>query len=151
MRTWLYERLATDPDLRPDFGLDEAAVRKVVVPRRSEQTINVDVQVNLADELGTRRFIVYGLGNDTNEDLAEAMDHEAHRQFFQIWIHDEGPSYLLIDDTIPKIKARLQNASDKASHVTTVRWLETSQEFSNDTYKTVFRYVRFQAIISKGN
>lgn len=138
MRVWLYERLATDPSLRPDFGIDEAAVRESVVPRRSEETINVPTP-----------YIIYGLGNDTNEDLAEDDDHEAHRQFFTIWIHDKGPSFLLIDNTIPKIKKRLVKGSDPTSGVMTVRWLETSQEFNNETYGTVFRYVRFQAIIGR--
>jgi len=32
----------------------------------------------------------------------------------------------------------------------TIRYLETSAEFSNQTYNTIFRYIRFQAIIAKG-
>lgn len=95
-------------------------------------------------------YIVYGLGNDTNEDLSEDSLHEAHRQFFQVWIHDEGASYDQVDDMVEIVKSRLKNASDKNSRITTVRWLETSQEFSNETLNTIFRYVRFQAIISKG-
>jgi hypothetical protein len=139
MRTWLYERLATDPAFIPDLGVDEQAVRQVIIPRRSEETINIPGP----------RFLVFGLGNDTNEDLSEDPEHTAHRQFFTIWIHDEGPTFLKVDDLVKAVKARLIGASDKASFVNTVRWLETSQEFNNDTYKTVFRYCRFQAIIAR--
>jgi hypothetical protein len=31
-----------------------------------------------------------------------------------------------------------------------VHWLETSQEFSDQTFGTIFRYLRLQAVISKG-
>ena len=138
MRTWLYERLATDPELIPTLGVDETEVRTRIHPRRSEETIVLPTP-----------YIIFGLGNDTNEDLAEDTDHEAHRQFFTIWIHDEGPTFTTIDDLIPIIKARLQNAQDSDAGVTMVRWLETSSEFNNETYKTVFRYCRFQAIRSR--
>lgn len=138
MRAWLYERLATTTSLVPNFGADEAEVRTRILPRRASGTVNIDTP-----------YLIFGLGNATNEDLAEASDHEAERQFFSVWVHDTGPTFGLIDETIPKIKARLIGASDKTSKVTTIKYLETSGEFNNETYGTVFRYIRFQAIISR--
>lgn len=139
MRAWLYDHLTLDPIIQGFLGGTLLSAQSRIFPRESMLSVNAE-----------KPYLVYGLGNDSNEDLSEDPGHEAHRQFFQIWIHDEGGSYDVIDDMIPVIKASLQNASDPASNVTTVRWLETSQEFSNETLNTIFRYIRFQAIISKG-
>jgi hypothetical protein len=139
MRAWLYNRLVTATSLHSTLGGPEG-IRDRVVPRFASETINLP-----------KPFLVFGLGNATNEDLAEDTDHEAYRQFFQIWVHDEPASFLRIDnELIVPIKKLLTGASDKQASITTIRWLETSQEFNNETYNTIFRYIRFQAIISKG-
>ena len=142
MRAFLYDHLITDEDLWPLLevsGSVEAEER--IMPRQSQENI-----------LAPRPFIIYGLGNATSEQLADddAGDHEAERQFFQVWIHDEGGSYNKIEDIIPVIKRRLIGASHPPSKLVTIRYLETSAEFSNQTYNTIFRYIRFQAIIAKG-
>lgn len=139
MRAFLYDLLTTDAELQSLFGwtLEEAQDR--VIPRQSEESINIPAP-----------YIVYGLGNNTNEALAEDTDHTAHRQFFQVWIYDEGGDYGLIDDAIPVVKRILVNAHDTVSKVTTILWLETSAEFYNETYNKLFRYIRFQAIVSEG-
>jgi hypothetical protein len=139
MRAWLYDHLTTDPDLIGALRTDVNGILTRVMPRVSQDTINIP-----------KPFLVYGLGNNTNEDLAEDNDHEAHRQFFQVWIHDEGGDYGLIDDMVEIVKGAFQGKNHPPSNVTQVRWLETSGEFANETYNTIFRYVRFQAIISKG-
>jgi len=139
MRAWLYDLLVGSAELQVAMGYSADRMSAQVMPRRSQETFNI-----------LKPFIVYGLGNNTNEDLAEDTDHEAHRQFFQIWIHDDGGDFGRIDDIIEVVKRLLTNASSPVDHVTQVRWLETSQEFNNETYNTLFRYVRFQAIISKG-
>lgn len=142
MHVWLYDTLISDQDLWPYFG-GEVGIVDRVVPRRSEEGIS-----NL--EL-PKPFLVIGLGNDTNEHLGDdGVDFQAHRQFFQVWIHDEGGSYDTINNIIPIVKRRLVGKSDGPSDLTTVVWLETSQEFSNETYNTLFRYIRFQGIISRG-
>lgn len=140
MRAWLYDLLVTDPNLQTELGGD-TGIRERVMPRRSQGTINV-----------AKPFLIFGLGNATNEQLEDstANDAEAQRQFFQIWIHDEGESYVLIDDLVEMVKARLIGASSPPDKVMTTRYLETSQEFNNETYGTNFRYIRFQAIIAKG-
>jgi hypothetical protein len=142
MRAFLFDLLTTDQELWPLIGvgtLEQA--QEQIMPRQSQENI-----------LARRPFLVYGLGNATNEQLADddAGDHEAERQFFQVWIHDEGGSYNLIEDIIPVVKRRLIGASHPPSKLVTIRYLETSGEFSNQTYNTIFRYIRFQAIIAKG-
>lgn len=141
MRAWLYDHLTTDEALMAYIGATPETITGRVRPREASETINIEPP-----------FLIYGLGNATNEDLAEADDHQAERQFFQVWVHDRGGSYDRIDDIIEIVKARLRNASDPASKVMQVRYLETSAEFGNETYNTIFRYIRFQAIIgsSKG-
>lgn len=141
MRTWLYDRFISDAELQSMLGGVEA-IKTRVLPRRS-QTNTVDAQ---------RPFLMYGLGNNTNEALSDstANDVEAHRQFLQIWIHDEDSgSYSLVDDFIPVIKRILVGASSPENRIMTIAWLETSQEFHNETYNTLFRYLRFQAILGK--
>lgn len=139
MRAWLFDRLTADTDLQQDLGGVDG-IKDRVIPRRSR-----------GDILVARPFLIYGLGNATNEQLGDstANDVEAERQFFQIWIHDEEESYILIDNMITKVKKNLIGASSVPDKILTVRYLETSQEFNNETYNTNFRYIRFQAIRAK--
>lgn len=139
MRAWLYELLTTDAELADQLGGVEAIVDRVI-PRRGGE--NVDLPTP---------YLVFGLGNATNESLGDstAGDVEAERQFFEIWVHDSGGSFLTIDDIIILVKKRLTGASNPAANVITIRYLETSGEFSNETYNTIFRYIRFQAIRAK--
>lgn len=96
-------------------------------------------------------YLAYGLGNNTNEDLAEDDDHIANRQFLQIWAFDAGADYNLIDDVLDRVKVLLHNAQSPPDLVTRVGWLERSQDFYQQTLEAVFRYDRYQAIISKGS
>jgi hypothetical protein len=139
MRAWLYDRLTADTDLQQDLGGVDG-IKDRVIPRRSR-----------GDILVPRPFLIFGLGNATDEQLGDstANDAEAERQFFQIWVHDEEESYILIDNMITKVKKNLIGASSVPDKILTVRYLETSQEFNNETYNTNFRYIRFQAIRAK--
>ncbi len=132
--------LASYSSLWPLFGVADAnEMLTRIVPRYSQTTINLP-----------KPFLIYGLGNATNEDLAEDTDHVAFRQFFEVWVHDEGGDFDLIDDIVFEVKKALTGENDPDSMLTHIRWLETSGEFHNDTYNTNFRYIRFQGIISKG-
>ena len=95
--------------------------------------------------------MVFGLGNSTSEALVDSTaldpnDKDAERQFFQVWVHDDSESYSLIDSIVEKVKRRLIGASSTEHKVLTITYLETSAEFNNETYNTLFRYIRFQAI-----
>lgn len=140
MRAWLYDTLVSSVELQSELGGAGGIVDRVL-PRRSEFVVPK-----------LRPFLIYGMGNSTNEALGDdtAGDAEAERQFFQIWVHDEGGSYVLIDQLVDKVKRTLRGKSSSANQILTIRYLETSAEFSNETYGTNFRYIRFQAIIAKG-
>lgn len=138
MRGWLYDTLVGYPDLQGLIGGVEG-IKTRTIPRESQSTINLP-----------RPFLVYGLGNSTNEDLSEDLEHQAERQFSQIWVHDESGDFSLIDDIVREVKRALRNKGSAAHGIITTRYLETSQEFANETYNTIFRYVRFQHIITEG-
>lgn len=140
MRVWLYDTLTQDTELQGMLGGVEG-IKTRVIPRRSQTSIEVQSP-----------FLIYGLGNNTNEGLGDptANDVDAHRQFFQIWIEEEDSgSYAKIDEFIPVIKRLLTGASSPENNIMTIAWLENSQEFNNETYNTLFRYMRFQAILGK--
>lgn len=139
MRAFIYDTLVASTELQTLFNFTAEQMQDQVMPRRTRDNINLP-----------KPFIIFGLGNQTNEDLAEDSDHIANRQFFQVWIHDEGGDYGLIDEAVEAVKRALVNASSPSDNVTTIVWLETSAEFNNETYNTLFRYIRFQAILSKG-
>jgi hypothetical protein len=138
VRVWLYDRIVGSTELQVLFGYTTEEWPVQVMPRESRTTIP------------KKPFIIYGMGNETNEQLSEDADHKALRQFFQVWLHDEGGDYGRIDEGLEILRLLLQNGSDPDSDLTTINHLENSQEFSNESYNSIFRYARFQAIISKG-
>lgn len=139
MRVWLYDTLVASPELAAALQVGVEDMPNRVIPRESASNINLP-----------KPFVAFGLGTNTNEGLSEDPEHEAHRQFFQLWIHDSGTSYLRIDAALEALKNLLRGNSHAPSKVSQVIWLENSSEFSNETFNTIFRYARFQAIISKG-
>lgn len=146
MRAWLYDTLTQSEELQLDLGAEDIKTR--VVPRRSKTTVDIN---NLK-----RPFLIYGLGNATNQNLVDAtaddpQDKNATGQFFEVWIHDSGGSFVDIDAIVEHVIKLLNGASSPANGVISVSYLETSAEFNNETYDTNFRYVRFQAMIVKGN
>ena len=139
MRAFLFDTLTDYADLQADLGGAEG-IKDRVIPRRSR-----------GDILVARPFLIFGLGNATSEQLEDstANDAEAERQFFQVWVHDDEDSYVKIDQMIDKVKKCLIGASSVPHKVLTIRYLETSGEFNNESYNTNFRYIRFQAIRAK--
>lgn len=140
MRAFLHDLLHTDIELQTYLGLTPEELQARVMPRRAERTIDIP-----------KPFLIYGLGNASNMDLSDSTanepnDAEAERQYFQVWIHDEGGDFSVIDDIVEIVKRRLRGAQSTAHGIYTIEYLETSQEFNNETYNTNFRYIRFQAI-----
>lgn len=140
MRAWLYDTLATFNDLAWELGVAEEELPNRINPRRSETTIP------------SAPFVIIGMGYGNNEDLIDSTSGEVNpdRQYFQVWVHDDGNSFARIDRAMGLIRARLTGASSKEHGVVTINYLETSGEFGNQTYRTNFRYLRFQAIIVQG-
>lgn len=130
MRTWLYQLLSTNAGLTAIFGT---------------QFFQGE---NMTSRLYAKPFLVYTIGNATDEEFSE--DKRPYRQFFQIYIHDEPSDYVRIDDAARQVRAVLKNASSRQYGVINVRHLETSRDLDDQTMGTIVRYIRFQAIMEEG-
>lgn len=134
MRTWLYSTLTTDPALATLLGVDLAGLVDRVFQGESLDT-----------RLIPRPYLVYTLGNKTDETLSE--EDTAARQFFTLFIHDEPFDFTRVDFIVNRVKALLSMSQVKSSGIITVRHLETSRDLDDSTLGTILRYVRFQAIM----
>jgi len=130
MRVWLYSRLTGSSALA-------AYVNGRIIQGESAEQANI-----------LEPFIVYTIGNATDEELSEEPEGP-QRQFFQIYIHDRGGDYSRIDNIVAIIKTLLRNQSDKASGIINVIYLETSRDLDDSTMGTILRYIRFVAIKEK--
>ena len=128
MRTWLVNLIKTDPLIAAD-------VDDRVWARNSRNT-----------SVLTKPYIIYSLGVSSTMGLHDEED--AEQQYLQIWIHDEPGDYSRIDRIADNLKVRLVGAGSAPDRVMTILWLETSQEFDDETMETFYRYVRFRAIRS---
>lgn len=93
-------------------------------------------------------FIVFKLGVDSHMDLSE--DTRYNRQYFQVWVHDvntdDHADYGRIDDLLMEIKEVFHLANSPDNGVFSSEFLETSQDFNDDTLNTLFKYSRFTLI-----
>jgi hypothetical protein len=133
-RTWTYKRLTTFPGLIALIGADD--------PR-------VFAKKSMTSSIELHPYIVYKLGNNTGEDLAE--DQDVSRQFLQIFVHDyadgEVADYTKIDAVIKQIKLAFKLQSSPADGVIAANYLETSQDLNDETLNTVMKYIRLQLIV----
>lgn len=144
MRTWLYQRMINDATLlnlmrRTISGVleSDADVRKRFFASGSMTTSTTP-----------KPFIVYLMGNRTDQQMAEA-DYRAHRQFWQVWVHDAPADYARIDSIHDRIEDLFFGATSAADGVANTIHLERSRDFDDELLKTVFKYARFQSIIQK--
>lgn len=95
-----------------------------------------------------RPFLVYHMGNATDEGLWDSEDNpEASRQFLTVYVHDNPADYSRIDEIVEKvIKAMVNSGGSVADRILMVNYLETSRDFDDQTLKTIHRYIRFQLI-----
>lgn len=136
MRAWLYQTVINDPGLI-DYFEDLLQPGEVFSNR-------VYQGETLTDRLLPKPYLFYTLGNDSDENLSE--DVHPHRQFFTFYIHDSPSDYQRIDAIVDLLKKALVNKNGKEAGVITVRHLETSADFDDNTLGTILRYSRFQAI-----
>lgn len=108
---------------------------------------NIYQNESMLTAVEVKPFWVYSIGNMTSELLSEDMD--PGRQFFQIYVHDEGADYSRIDDHVEIIKAGLRNKNDKDARIINVIFLETSRDLDDQSMGTLMRYIRFQAIVER--
>lgn len=130
MRTWLYQTLKNDPGLIELFG------------NRFYQGESM-MSANIA-----KPFLVYTIGNATDALLSEEMN-TPERQFFQIYIHDEGADYTKIDEGVRRVKNLLRHQQSAEAGIIDIVYLETSRDLDDVTMNTILRYIRFQAIKEK--
>lgn len=88
-------------------------------------------------------YIVYTVGNNTDEGYSDPDSFRPNRQFFQVYIHDEVGDYSQIDSLVRAVKDAFLNAP-LSGDVAGVSYLETSRDLDDPTLQTIMRYVRFQ-------
>lgn len=101
----------------------------------------------------TTPYIVYHIGNATDEQMADdeqlvEINRSPRRQFFQIYIQDQPADYSLVDQGVGLVKAAIRGVGSPTDNIITTRYLETSQDLNDDVLGTIFRYVRFQFVMS---
>lgn len=133
-RTFLYSTLTSTPGVTELIGGDD--------PR-------VFAKKSMTSSIEQHPYVVYKLGNNTNESLSES-DDTVSRQFAQIFVHDhsdgEVADYMRIDQVLAEIKKAFNLASSPEDGVIAVQYLETSQDLDDQTLNTVMKYVRYQLI-----
>lgn len=99
----------------------------------------------------TKPYLVVKLMNDLAEFPDDDPDVVArpHRQFFMIYVHGERPSYADLDNYCDLVKRAFQlNSGSVADRITRTLFLEQSADFDDVSLDTVFRYLRFQAVMT---
>jgi hypothetical protein len=129
-RTWLINVLGASAPL-----LDFIPFERML---QGESVLSADI---------TKPFLVYRFGNKTSEDLAEDMPDVA-RQFLSIYLHDAPADYSRIDEMEMAVIHGLNLASSEEESVVTTRYLETSRDLDDQALGTIYRYVRFQLIMT---
>lgn len=133
-RHFVYGTMVNDPDIANEVGGPD-------LPR-------IFAKKSMTSNVEQHPFIVYKLGNETPEIMNEQL--EVTRQFFQVWVHDFDDSqtadYDRIDRIILKLRTAFFNQGSGPENIWTTNWVETSQDFNDDTLKTIFKYVRFQLV-----
>ena len=103
---------------------------------------------SLTSSQQVKPFLVWRLGNDTAEGLAE-VDAHPHRQFFQVYAHDEPADYSQVDTMCEAVIGAFRAVSGSGvEHIYTTVYLETSRDLDDAVLETIFRYVRFQLVMS---
>ncbi|MGX9924107.1 hypothetical protein ACWIG4_30135 [Streptomyces sp. NPDC002248] len=93
-------------------------------------------------------YIVYTVGNSTDEGFSDPDSVQPHRQFFQVYIHDETGDYDRIDDIVRAVKNDFIHAVVR-DNICGVSFLETSRDLDDPTLQTIMRYVRFQLAMAR--
>lgn len=95
-------------------------------------------------------YIVVKLMNDLDEGFDDPdVQARPHRQFFMVYIHDERPSYINLDGYCDLVKKAFRlNPSSSQDRIVWTTFIEQSADFDDVSLDTVFRYLRFQAVMT---
>jgi len=92
-------------------------------------------------------FLVYRMGNETDEQFSESRMPKRH--FFQVYIHDQPADYQQIDSVMALVRDAFKAAgSSPEDNIMQIVYLETSRDLDDPTLGTIMRYMRFQLILS---
>lgn len=93
-------------------------------------------------------FLIYTVGNNTDEGMSDPDTYQPSRQFFQVYIHDDVGDYAQIDDLVNIIRDAFLTAS-LPLNVSGIQYLETSRDLDDPTLQTIMRYMRFQLAMAR--
>lgn len=105
-------------------------------------------QGSLLSAQTVKPYIVYNMGNNTDEGMSDPDSFSPSRQYFQVYLYDEVGDYSRIDDLIAELK-RAMLAAQPTGDVCGVQYLETSRDLDDPTLEAIMRYVRFQLAIAR--
>ena len=100
-------------------------------------------QGSLLSAQTVKPYLVYRMGNNTDEGMADPDSKRPGRQFFQVYIHDEVGDYTRIDDIVKHLKDAFL-AAQPSGDVCGIQYLETSGDLDDPTLESIMRYARFQ-------
>jgi len=132
LRTFITTALKLDPDLAAIFS------GRVLAGQ------------SLMSAQNPKPYIVVKMMNDNDEGWDDPdVSARPHRQFFMVYIHDQRPSYVNLDDYTDLVKNVFRlNPSSPPDRITWITYIERSADFDDVTLDTVFRYLRFQAVMT---
>lgn len=93
-------------------------------------------------------YLVYTMGNNTDEEMSDPDSFRPARQFFQIFVHDEVGDYTRIDTIMGHLKNAFLSAP-LSGDVCGVQYLEASRDLDDPTLESIMRYSRFQLAKSR--
>lgn len=132
-RNFLYSQLCSIPSINLLGGIDNPRIWT----KRSMTSAYTEMP-----------YLTFKLGVDANLDLAEGL--RITRQYFMVTAHDvdsdSQSDYGRIDTLLKEVKEQLHLANSTSGGVITTEFIETSQDFNDDTLNTLFKYSRFSFI-----
>lgn len=93
-------------------------------------------------------YLVYTVGNNTDEGMSDPDSFQPARQFFQVYVHDEVGDYSRIDNIVMNLKLAFLTAT-LTDDVCGVQYLEASRDLDDPTTESIMRYVRFQLAMAR--
>jgi hypothetical protein len=132
LRTFLSSVLKTDTALAQVFNARVYADQSVM----TAQTV--------------KPYIIFKLMNDLDEGFDDPdVQARPHRQFVMVYVHGERPSYTDLDDYCALVKDAFRlRPSSSEDRITWMTFIEQSADFDDVSLDTVFRYLRFQAVMT---
>lgn len=126
-RTWVYDQLTSEPALTGK------------VPKKSVySTLSLDKPPE------KKPFIVLVFGNENPE-----LKGTVSQQTLAVWVHDEGASYLRIDEILSIVRGILMKPQVKEPGAFMCEWEGDSGDLSDDAMRTILRTSSYRVTTRK--